>query len=391
MRSPAAGARPDRVSALPRPQTPEPAPEPRGCVWVLLGDKAGDNAQAVALAQALGLPFETRTIRYNALRLLWNGWLGSGLTSVSASRSEAIEPPWPDLVIAVGRRSVPVARFIRRASGDRTKLVQIGRPRAPARFFDLVLTTPQYRFARAANVIEMPLPFGMGAGPAATDAGGDESDLAALPRPRLAVLVGGPSGYYRMDAAAAAGLKRRVEALARRLGGSLLLVTSRRTPDAAAALLTEGWTVPGRFSRFGTGDNPYRRFLAAADAVVVTADSASMIADGLGTGKPVLVFEPPDCGAPAVWWWRFDAAFGHGGPRSDSLLGRAWCWLNDQGFISAPRQLDQMVGALVTGGAVARLEETTATLPAAGGGAAVLAAARGEAVRRIHALLQGKG
>jgi len=355
---------------------------------VLLGDKPGDNAQAVALAEALGLPFETRTLRYNARRVVWNILLGAGLSSVSAGRSEPLAPPWPDLVIAVGRRSVPAARFIRRASGDRARLVQIGRPRAPSRYFDLVLTTPQYRFARAPNVIELPLPFGMGA---ASPPGGADAELAALPRPRIAVLVGGPSGFYRLDAAAAGILKARAEGLAARLGGSLLLVTSRRTPAAAAAILTGDMAVPGRFVRFGTGENPYRRFLGMADAVVVTADSASMIADALGTGKPVLVFEPPDCGPPRVWWWRFDAAFGHGGPRAHSLLGRCWRRLNDTGILSAPRQLGRVVAGLAGAGAVARLEEGTASLPPPGGGAAILAAARAEAVRRVRALLAEGG
>ena len=32
-------------------------------IWVLLGHRKGDNNQLLALAQALKLPFETRTIR----------------------------------------------------------------------------------------------------------------------------------------------------------------------------------------------------------------------------------------------------------------------------------------------------------------------------------------
>ena len=40
--------------------TPEPAVPPR--VWLLVGDKLGDNAQAVALADAIGWPYEVRQV-----------------------------------------------------------------------------------------------------------------------------------------------------------------------------------------------------------------------------------------------------------------------------------------------------------------------------------------
>jgi len=33
-------------------------------VWVLLGHRRGDNNQLLALAEALGVPFETRTMTY---------------------------------------------------------------------------------------------------------------------------------------------------------------------------------------------------------------------------------------------------------------------------------------------------------------------------------------
>ena len=33
-------------------------------VWLLLGKRRGDNNQVLALGEALGVPFETRTIHY---------------------------------------------------------------------------------------------------------------------------------------------------------------------------------------------------------------------------------------------------------------------------------------------------------------------------------------
>ena len=88
------------------------------------------------------------------------------------------------------------------------------------------------------------------------------------------------------------------------------------------------------------GDNPYRRFLADADEIVVTSDSVSMVADALGTGKPVSVYR---LGQRHSLWHRI----------VEALYERAWIkpvfspwmrpvkWLFDKGIIElrADRQL----------------------------------------------------
>jgi len=43
----------------------------------------------------------------------------------------------------------------------------------------------------------------------------------------------------------------------------------------------------------GAPANPYLAFLGVADRIVVTADSASMLADAVSTGKPVEIFPLP--------------------------------------------------------------------------------------------------
>ena len=75
-------------------------------MWALVGEKAGDNAQVLALAQAVGIPFEEKRIRYNGRRVLPNWLLGATLTTTSAASRPQIAPPWPDIVVASGQRSV---------------------------------------------------------------------------------------------------------------------------------------------------------------------------------------------------------------------------------------------------------------------------------------------
>jgi hypothetical protein len=89
-------------------------------IWVLLGSRVGDNNQLLALAEALGLPFETRTLGY---RRRWIRWLRLFPTMpflLDRRSRRRLGPPWPDLVIGIGRRSVAVARWIRWRNGGRT-------------------------------------------------------------------------------------------------------------------------------------------------------------------------------------------------------------------------------------------------------------------------------
>ncbi|HEY3188841.1 MAG TPA: ELM1/GtrOC1 family putative glycosyltransferase, partial [Solirubrobacteraceae bacterium] len=264
----------------------DPAVAPR--IWVLLGDKAGDNEQCLALAEALGWPHDVKHLAYNRHFRRWNVRLGAALTSVDRERSDPLVPPWPDLVVGVGRRSVPVARWIRRQNADRTRLVQLGRPRAPLGWFDLVVTTPQYGLPARDNVVILALPPVRRRLPE----GAAAASWAALPRPRIAVLVGGRGDPFTIDPVAAAHLGRSASALATRLGGSLLIATSRRTEPATVDALAANLHAPHVLQCWSPEPttNPYPVLLADADRFVVTGDSMSMLADAVATGKPVALF-----------------------------------------------------------------------------------------------------
>ncbi len=106
-------------------------------VWVLLGHKAGDNEQVLALAESLGTGFERRELRYRATELASNVLLGPNLLGVQARHRIGLEPPWPRLVISSGRRNEPVARWIRRQADHPVRLVHVGRPWADPDEFDL--------------------------------------------------------------------------------------------------------------------------------------------------------------------------------------------------------------------------------------------------------------
>ena len=84
-------------------------------VWILMGHKAGDNAQVLALAEALEWPFAVKHFVYRRYEVVPNMTLGATLAGIDAAQSSPLQAPWPDLVISAGRRNEPVARWIRSA------------------------------------------------------------------------------------------------------------------------------------------------------------------------------------------------------------------------------------------------------------------------------------
>ena len=303
------------------PSEPQPAAS-RPRVWLLTSFRAGDNAQVLGLAEALGWPFEIKQLKFRKTEFITNRLLGSTLAGVIAEGSSHLTPPWPDLVISAGRRNEPVARWIRdqaRRSGERreTRLVHLGRPWADPRHFDLIVTTPQYRVPDRANVLTIGAPLHRITANRLAEAKVQwEPKLAHLPRPWIAILVGGNSPPYVFDAAMAQALARQASSLARKSGASLLITTSPRTqPEAAAALrqAIEG----ASFFRGWSPDpesNPYLGFLALADAFIVTGESMSMAAEACSTGKPVHLL---DMG----WGWSAMRPPGHPGIAASRGIG----------------------------------------------------------------------
>src|SRR5690606_26190642 len=103
--------------------------------------------------------------------------------------------------------------------------------------------------------------------------------LDALPGPRAAVLIGGPSKRFRMDGATQDYLRHRIADL-RGMGLSLMITVSRRTPKALAARLKADFAGDAHVWLFdGEGDNPYFAFLAGADWIFVTEDSTNMMTE----------------------------------------------------------------------------------------------------------------
>jgi mitochondrial fission protein ELM1 len=120
-------------------------------VWVVTGYRAGERGQILALAEALGWRYEIKHLSYTSIDWLPGLLRLKSLIGINRSLSSNLAPPWPDLVISAGMRNEPVCRWIRMQSGNRTKLVQVGRPWVQIEEIDLIVTTPQYRLPERDN------------------------------------------------------------------------------------------------------------------------------------------------------------------------------------------------------------------------------------------------
>ena len=253
-------------------------------IWVLLGHRRGDNNQLLALAEALGVPFETRTLSYRRIaRLIMRLWPRSIAHLAPASR-KTIGPPWPNLVIGIGRRSVSIGLWIKDQNRGKTTNVRLGNPRAPNHLFDLVLTTPQYPVGDADNVITLPLALNRFSEPPSPRPA--ERDLLDRPRPHVLMSLGGTAPMWQLDLDVLKEATGKLLSRATSEGGTLFVAPSPRTPPAALDIVNAATSGASNVAVFDS-DVRYPVFLADADLHFVTADSISMVSEAILTGKPV--------------------------------------------------------------------------------------------------------
>ena len=257
-----------------------------GC-WVLTEGIAGTENQCLGLAEAMG---ETPQVKRAAPAAPWRhlpaSWLTPPLQALNEG-SDPLLPPWPALLIAGGRKAVGLALKLRRTARCFTVCVQD--PRVPPERFDLVVS-PRHDRLSGSNVVATRTALHR-VTPARLAAARQQfaPSLEKLPRPLVAVLVGGASRRHRFEPSDGAALGRALAAMAADAGAGLAVTASRRTPPASMEALTESLDdTPMQLWR-GDGENPYFGYLAVADAIVVTGDSVSMTSEACATGKPVYV------------------------------------------------------------------------------------------------------
>jgi mitochondrial fission protein ELM1 len=336
----------------------KPVSTPR--VWVLTNPHPGNRIQAVALAEALGWPYEVKELHFTP----WSSRrtflpflpLTAGL---DRQKSSSLQPPWPDLVIGVGRSTAPVTRWIGRASKGETRTVQLGRGGgAVAGHFDAVVTPLHCRMPPDPGRYDTIAPLNSISPQQLSEAGSRWPGLLdGIPRPAVVLLVGGDASRYRLGAGDAASMALKVRQWAEQSGGSVIAVTSRRTSQAATVALQSILGAPHRVYTWQAyrSANPYRALLAQADVLVVTGESESMLAEAATTTAPLYIYPVNEVRSALIssrlreWCVsRAHASFSREieGEKAVAPVDGAFAWLMRRGLLRPRRDMHLLHNAL---------------------------------------------
>jgi mitochondrial fission protein ELM1 len=259
--------------------------------WVITTGMAGMDVQAQGVAEALGLAYEMKRVTPKGIWKFTAPWGPVAPAERFSEPGSQFAPPWPKVAISLGRGSVPYMRALRRKAGPDLFTVVMQDPKTGLATADMIWV-PEHDRLRGANVYTtLTAPHSFTSKRLAELRGSVAPAIAALPHPRVAVVLGGKNAVYKFRDEDDA---RFAEALASlgRLGASFLITPSRRTHQRLLEVTDRATRDFPRILWDRSGPNPYAEFLAHADLLVATADSVNMTGEACATGKPVFVFTP---------------------------------------------------------------------------------------------------
>ncbi|MDX1975588.1 MAG: mitochondrial fission ELM1 family protein [Rickettsiales bacterium] len=273
--------------------------------WGITGGSAGMAAQALAMADMLGLSMQMKNIQ---IRKPWV-WLPNYCYTKGLDRlvmpyaiergSESLDAPWPDLVISCGRRGAIAAlglkAHLRHKGWKQTRFIHIQDPHIDPRYFDLVVAMEHDKIT-GPNVLKTR--FALHRITAHSLAAAEvrfSTWFSDYPRPQLAVLIGGSTNKYTLTQERMRVVIDELQRIVYKTPCSLLITPSRRTGADNIALLHQMFDPEPRVYIYDfDGENPYMGMLALADGVMVTNDSVNMMTDAHATGKPLYLLNLPD-------------------------------------------------------------------------------------------------
>jgi len=261
--------------------------EPLSCLVISDGRRGIEN-QALGLAEALArirpADITPVTIDNGTAFKAASPTLQFALKSKPSDYGLSGSPP--DLAIGCGRQAIAPLLALKKSAPD-CFTAYIQDPRIDPSRFDLVIA-PKHDNLTGPNVETMigsPNRIIKAEIAGRTIKFSDQLDI--LPMPRAALLIGGDSKTHKLTPDIHSEHMTTAKALLAK-GLSLLISTSRRTPDFAQ----KEWEVLAQDHKNiwlydGSERNPYIAFLGGAEFIFVTEDSTNMLTEAASTGKTV--------------------------------------------------------------------------------------------------------
>ena len=275
---------------------------PDPIIWALIDERPGTGNQCKGVAMALKAPFIEKKLIWSQLGLLPNFLIQTSLIGLRDASKRTIGSPWPELVIASGRRAANVARYIKRKNPKKCHLVQIMHPGySNIDEFDLI-AIPNHDIGvpdRKNFLRIMGVPHSIDNDRLVEAEKQWIAKFSNLKRPVIGLIVGGATKRRAFNKSMAIELANQTAKMVHDTNGSLVITTSPRTGDCIDYLLDCLFSkkiAPSFVHRWRSNEllieNPYLGILAHADHLIVTGESTTMCSEACGTGKPVHIFAP---------------------------------------------------------------------------------------------------
>jgi mitochondrial fission protein ELM1 len=270
-------------------------------VLVLIDNRPGTSAQAIGLAEEIGLSYKTIKLDYGIFSSLPNFFLSDSLLRLTEKTREEISSleSLPSLVISAGRRAAPVALYLKKISKNQIKIAQIMNPNLDFKKFTWVIL-PKHDDVEERKFPNLITTIGS---LTRVDSKRLESESKKFPelqkiaKTKIALLVGGSSNKTKFGVESAKKLAEISSNLAKKMNATLLVLNSRRTSaelnEALKTSLSSQENLDFQFFDWSEvkDKNPYFAILACADFFVISGDSVSMISECCSTGKSVYIFD----------------------------------------------------------------------------------------------------
>jgi uncharacterized protein len=261
--------------------------------WVIHDGNAGNRKPALALCVAMGWIAQEIVLRPSTFANWFSprvfpgaaDALGNDLSTAIAQLNLTNVPKY---AIGCGRQAALATRLLKKTFN--TFAIQLLNPRINSSAWDVVIA-PEHDALHGNNVINIKGSLHGIDHAFLKQAHTQYNFLSALPSPRTAVLIGGPSNMANMHIGVIEVMLSQLEYTLAQQGGSLMICGSRRTPPEFAQLVRERFIESQHRIWFddSDGDNFYPGALAWADRIIVTPDSVNMISEACATAAPVFI------------------------------------------------------------------------------------------------------
>lgn len=265
-------------------------------IWGVTDGSAGMASQVRGVGELLARRTNGKFIIKQARRVppfCWlPGWFYFYALKSLDKTSDILSPPYPDILISSGRRSVAIALAIKCASAGKTKLVHLQSPRIRADYFDLVVAM-QHDNLHGDNVISTFAALHHLTNEKLAAAAADyANEIMQTSQPRLLICIGGSTHAYKFSYQRCKTMLAQINAVIQKYHGGLWVSTSRRTGAENIAEITAHFKNQQVYT--GGERNPYLAWLSACDSIAVTDDSVSMMSEALFLGKPLYIIRMPE-------------------------------------------------------------------------------------------------